>query len=507
MDHRQRSTPKRAEEMIIEALASRKTDHGGIPVGALILPKQHLAQCRSRIEQLAGLSKYQVDRLAADLFLLHLPPLVAGVLDSPSAAAPDMYESLAAIITQCSATYCSGVRVRDTLLSRPLPLLPAAGPGLGGEESRACFRFAEIFAGIGGFRLALEPLGGRCVLAAEIDLAARSTYHANWPDAGEQVGDIVGVQTAQMAPMDMLTAGFPCQPFSERGRLPGLLDGRGQLYRELVRILRAHQPACFLFENVPGLVTMAGGTRGGSVAERRACSSVVEPVHHFTPGRTFEELLEAFAACGYCVTWRVISARHWLPQHRERVYIVGFRADLRLEMAWDQVRAHGIASTLREILEPSGSDAVSSCELSHAQWATVQRHNEAHPRWGGLPCTMAERSADLDAKHPTLTASYHHVSNYSTKFVCEEADGTPRDGAQLRPRFLTPRECARLMGFPDNVVIPRPVDAQAVGRFYHQIGNAACPPVLQAIATVMVRSLRWVQQQRELTTSCTTCDP
>lgn len=463
---------------IITALATRSEDHRGVPVGALVLQKRAVAACRSRMEHLMGKLKMRgVSRLSSDTILLHLPPSVAGALDD-AAASPELSKALSAIISDCSATYLSGVRNQDVLLCKQVQL-----PG---PKHDCVFKFAELFAGIGGFRMALEPLGGRCELASEIDAAACSVYRAMWLATADDVlvGDITGVPTSQLAPMDMLTAGFPCQAFSERGLLPGLFDERGVLYKELVRILSAHQPGCFLFENVPGLVTMEGGARC-SRRERRASDRVVED--HYTPGKVFEAMLAEFEACGYDVSWRVISTRHWLPQHRERVYIVGFRVDLDVQMPWADLRAPDVPpTTLRGILEPSDSNAVAACELSCAQWETVQAQLAAYPRWGGIPCPLAERTVDIDGLHPTLTSSYHQASNFTSKFICEEADGTLRDGTRHRPRFLTPRECARLMGFSEAMPVPPTDDVHATGRFYRLIGNAAAPPVLRAIASLMV---------------------
>uniref|UniRef100_A0A6V2SFC8 Cytosine-specific methyltransferase n=1 Tax=Emiliania huxleyi TaxID=2903 RepID=A0A6V2SFC8_EMIHU len=240
------------------ALRSRRSDHGGVPVGALLVPKRKLTSCRAALEAAVGDLRHGtrsdvrhalvVDRVTPDMFLLHVPATVAGVLDDPAAAPAELAAAVASAVGASGAVFYSGVRRCDALFGRALPpLAPRPGPP-------EAFTFAEVFAGIGGFRLGLEPLGGRCVFAAELDRAASRAYGAHWPAGGEpRAGDISSVHAADLPAFDLLTAGFPCQPFSDRGSKAGLLDLRGQLYRELVRLLSARQPAAFLFENVASL--------------------------------------------------------------------------------------------------------------------------------------------------------------------------------------------------------------------------------------------------------------
>lgn len=506
------------------ALRNRAEAHGGVPVGALLVPTACAAQCRDRLETEFGkLKLLGTDTLGPGVLLLHLPRMVAGAFEDLSAVPAERSMTLKRIAADAGAAFLAGVRTRDPLLSRPLPPICGTrdneGDAMLSGLARPRFTFAECFAGIGGFRLALEPLGGRCVFASEVDAAACQIYKGAWPQRGPGplellVGDITGVYASQLPPMDILTAGFPCQPFSDRGKRPGLVDERGQLYRELIRLLLAHQPPCFLFENVSGLVTMGGGSRSQR-GERRAAdlaSSLADAEDLFSPGAVFSGLLLEFAACGYNVSWRVLSARYWLPQHRERVYIVGFRTDLGLHMDWAAVRSDSSESTVRPLLEPASSEAVHAAELTEAQWARLQAQCESYPRWGGRPCTMDERAANLDGAVPTLTSSYRVGGSVTSKFIFEERDGTRRDGglthhsgeqdelgnpkggiktaSVLRPRFYTPRECCRLMGFPDTFPVPSAKHGpKALGAFYRAIGNAVCPPVLEAIGKEMVRLL------------------
>lgn len=440
-------------------LASRAGHHGGIPVGGVFLPERYVDTFRTLLQHCAGKVRFKaVDRLPGGL-LLHLPPAAAGIFD-----AKELSEELEEFLAAASAEFYSGVRVHDRFFKRE-PVFPVA-------EGGQAFSFVEIFAGIGGFRLGLEPLGGSCMLAAEIDRSAQDTYTANFGSAG-LLGDISDIYAHSIPSFDILTGGFPCQPFTNRGGQKGLADARGQLYLELVRLLKACQPRAFLFENVVGLVVMDGGSRS-----RRVSGQAVE----FVSGGTFNDIIKAFSDCGYDVSWRVANSRHWLPQFRERVYIVGFRRDLCLEMDWD-LQGDELASAVRSILEPADSEHIAAAELSPSQWAVVQRQC-------GTTGALAARAIPLDSKAPTLVSGYHGVSNHTSKYIFAEADGTQRDGRQGKlPRFLTPRECARLMGFPDSFQIPAVHDERGRGRFYHQIGNAVCPPVIQAVGARLLHAL------------------
>jgi len=237
--------------------------------------------------------------------------------------------------------------------------------------------------------------------------------------------------------MDILTGGFPCQTFSARGKQKGLGDPRGQLYLELVRILKMKQPKAFLFENVAALVTMDGGRR----------NKRTEPLSAIVIGQTFKLMLEAFKEVGYHVSWRILNSRHWLPQMRERVYIIGIRKDLSSHgMLWENLggegnmtKGPGAESKVRDILERPDSMAVAKASLSQAQWDTIQapEFEKKAGRWPSKKTAskLHERAIDLEGKAPTLTSSYHRSSSFSTKYIFEESDCRMRE----IPRFLTPR--------------------------------------------------------------------
>ena len=177
-----------------------------------------------------------------------------------------------------------------------------------------------------------------------------------------------------------------------------------------------------------------------------------------------------------------------LPQYRERVFIVGLRKDLGLPpMDWHGLYFDGAGAptpgdrggggSVRSILEPSSSPALAACELSATQWKAVQ----AHCRERG--CEIGERALKLDSKAPALISSYHK-DRFASQYVFEEADGSQRK----LPRFLSPRECARLMGFPDSFNLGL-ADEREISATYRQLGNAVCPPVVQAVAARVLEAL------------------
>ena len=325
-------------------------DHGGIPVGAVRIGADHveaLSDCikatlrpavgpgRSlsfrAVEPAVGpkpaaAATATVTATAAATgggrpLLVHLPTAAAAALDGGDAP------GLTDFLSSCGAVYLPGVRrPRDhrdaTRMRRNAGPSAAAlegtgtGRGRGREEAGpglspgacsppapAAFTFVELFAGVGGFRLGLEALGGRCVLANEIDPHAAAIYRRSFP-GGERSGqalveaDVLDLCAASDIPhdADVLTAGLPCQPFSVRGSRPGLADERGHMYRELVRMLRGARPRSFVMENVPGLVTQGGGGGGRGKAKGRGRA-----------GRVLSDMLEAFEECGYDVTWNICN--------------------------------------------------------------------------------------------------------------------------------------------------------------------------------------------------------
>jgi DNA (cytosine-5)-methyltransferase 1 len=464
----------------------------GIPVGAFILPRHVAGTLKQKWPQTTdcgriGLSKVRDLPGDPNYLVVHLSTHTAKIFAfSRHLIGNDLEEFL----QSSGAEYYPGVRIHEPIFELPLV-------GNHSTEPPSRFTFAEIFAGIGGFRLGLEGLGGKCVFASEIDASARATYALNFgTSSGELCGDITEYYGADLPPIDILTGGFPCQSFSVRGEQKGLDDPRGQLFRELHRLLTVCQPKAFLFENVAHLVTMDGGKRNhrdSSMEEMRV-------------GQTFQMMLETFASTGYAVTWNIINSRHWLPQQRERVYLIGFRNDLGINSPetvfdWRLGRPYwsgshgkiindqttpGLLSCVRDILEDDPTaPSVQGAALSEVQWERLNRPEnvEKANKWQNASERGGRsRSIPLDGKSPTITSSYRNVSSFSTRFIFEEKDGQVRP----IPRFLTERECARLMGLPDSY---RFTDTKGF-RSYHHIGNAVCPPVVRAIGEEILRVLQ-----------------
>jgi len=451
----------------------------GMSIGAVQLPRQHVHSFRLLLQSVLneqirfrGVDKDDDD---ATVLTLHLPPAAAAVLD-------DEHPDLLRFLKENKGTYVPGVRGRcPTLDLAPVPIPHEREEAA--KDDEGSFRFVELFAGIGGFRLGLEQpeVGGQCVLSNEINPYAAAIYRENFGDSSSCLaeGDILDIASENIPHFDCLVGGFPCQPFTNRGDQKGLDDDRGQLYREMGRILHDKQPKCFIFENVTGLVTLEGGWRTGRVRGERPT---------FVPGAVFERILDTFRLCGYKVHWRVLNSRKWLPQMRERVYIIGTRTDLGPGcdlFDWDSLVVNDLegesASTVRDIMEAKYSPSVIACELTAQQHAKVQ---SIHSKRGTL--LSKDGRIDPDRKVPTLISRYHDVSSVTTKYLFEEADGTPR----LRPRFLTPRECTRLMGFPEEFTVPAYDNDVAVSHFYKAIGNAVCPPVIAGIGKGLKRCIR-----------------
>ena len=316
------------------------------------------------------------------------------------------------------------------------------------------FRFIDLFAGIGGMRRPFEEIGGRCVFTSEWDKFCRETYAANYPEQADSdhmfAGDIrqYSAEPWRVPGHDVLLAGFPCQPFSiagvskknALGRPHGFLcNTQGTLFHDLARIIKFHRPAVFLLENVKNL-------------------------RRHDQGRTFATIMRVLEEdLGYQVTARVVDSSPWVPQKRERIFIVGFRYPT--EFSFDHLEAPpGTPPTLSSILDKSVDPKYT---LSAHLWQYLKEYKRRHRAAGnGFGYSLFGRN-DIAR---TLSARYH------------------KDGSEIlirqwgsRPRRLTPRECSRLMGFdgPGEAEFRIPVsDTQA----YRQFGNAVVVPVVREIA-------------------------
>lgn len=328
----------------------------------------------------------------------------------------------------------------------------------GTRDGKSSFRFIDLFAGIGGLRTPFEEIGGQCVFTAEWDRFSQETYKANFPEPPNSkhvfAGDIRPYAEApeKVPEHDVLLAGFPCQPFSiagvskknALGRPHGFLcDTQGTLFYDLAKIIAHHQPAAFLLENVKNLERHDGG-------------------------KTFATIMHVLEnELGYRISYRVINSAAWVPQKRERIFIVGFR-DHSIPFDFDSMKEPGGSKpTLDAILD---SQVDPKYTLSDHLWEYLQGYKEKHQTAGNGFGYSLFGPNDVAR---TLSARYH------------------KDGSEIlinqpgmRPRRLTPRECARLMGFEKRgkADFRIPVsDTQA----YRQFGNAVVVPVVRAVAQLM----------------------
>lgn len=329
-------------------------------------------------------------------------------------------------------------------------------PNLDGEPA---FRFIDLFAGIGGMRLGFEAIRGKCVFTSEWDRFSQKTYLRNFPDGDDHVfvGDIrpYGQDPSLIPEHDVLLAGFPCQPFSlagvskknALGRKHGFeCEEQGNLFFEIARIIRHHQPAAFLLENVKNLKS-------------------------HDKGRTFEVIRSTLTKeLGYTVQTRTISSAPFVPQKRQRIFIVGFREDAGFD--FDDFDAFVPAEeqwpTLGSILQ-SHYEIDAKYTLTPKLWNYLQSYRKKHEKAGNGFGFTTNGPNDVAR---TLSARYHKDGSE----ILIEQEGT-------RPRRLTPTECARLMGFDrDGREWLIPVsDTQA----YRQFGNAVVVPVVKEIARTM----------------------
>lgn len=333
------------------------------------------------------------------------------------------------------------------------------------HDSNASFSFIDLFAGIGGLRRAMEGAGGRCVFTSEWDRFAQQTYHANFPDNRPIAGDIREVDPQDIPDHDVLVAGFPCQPFSiagvskknALGRAHGFLDEtQGTLFFDVLRILMHHRPAAFMLENVKNLKS-------------------------HDKGRTFEVIRRALTEeLGYTLHTQIIDAANFVPQHRERIVMVGFREAT--DFSFEELHLPGREGRgMRDILHPEngteapeghytvGPDAKVSDKytLTDKLWTYLQDYAAKHRAKGN---GFGFGLVDGDSIARTLSARYYKDGS---EILVSRGEGR-------NPRRLTPRECARLMGFDDSFRIPVS-DTQA----YKQFGNSVAVPVFAEVARLM----------------------
>jgi DNA (cytosine-5)-methyltransferase 1 len=342
------------------------------------------------------------------------------------------------------------------------------------------FTFIDLFAGIGGIRMGFESSGGHCVFTSEWDKYALKTYCENYGTDHTVAGDITNVVVSDIPGHDVLLAGFPCQPFSiagvskknSLGRAHGFEDKtQGTLFFDVARIIKEKQPTAFLLENVKNLKS-------------------------HDKGKTFQVIKETLQdELGYRIFPQIVDGKGFVPQHRERIYIVGFRDDT--DFSWDAFRRpNSDAKTMSDILHRQNGSEVSEHDflreyivgskgkindkyvLSDKLWSFLYGYAAKHKAKGnGFGYGMVTKKSTSR----TLSARYY------------------KDGSEIlvnrgkaNPRRLTPRECARLMGYPDSFKIPVS-DTQA----YKQFGNSVVMPVIEEIARIMKPHILTLKEEAE----------
>jgi DNA (cytosine-5)-methyltransferase 1 len=356
--------------------------------------------------------------------------------------------------------------LRERRLADERSRMPLLFPDPPVETSRPAtprlpFRFIDLFAGIGGFRIALERVGGECVFSCEWDRYSQRTYREWFGEVPR--GNIREIMPADLPPHDILAAGFPCQPFSIAGVSKKKSLGRphgfkcvdqGNLFFVLARLIEAKRPPVLFLENVKNLKSHDGGRTWSVISE--------------TLGRD------------YWVFPKVIDAAGWVPQHRERIYIVCFdKGYFHDRPAFRFPEPPSTRPKLKDILEPTTDPKYT---LSEHLWKYLQEYAEKHKAKGN---GFGFGLADPNGITRTLSARYYKDGS---EILIDQNRGSPRR--------LTPRECARLMGFEnEDKGCERPIvvsDTQA----YRQFGNAVVPRVVEAVALAILPILRDAWRQK-----------
>jgi DNA (cytosine-5)-methyltransferase 1 len=345
-----------------------------------------------------------------------------------------------------------------------LRLLPHGDPPSGEGK----FRFIDLFAGIGGIRTAFEKQGGRCVFTSEWDPYALKTYRANFHDGPTHkfAEDITKVHEADVPDHDVLLAGFPCQPFSiagvskknALGRPHGFADKtQGTLFFDVARIIAEKKPRAFLLENVKNLMS-------------------------HDKGRTFSTIIDVLQnELGYQVKYKVINGRHFGPQHRERIIIVGFREPNDFDIHKVELPSLDEAPRMDSVLHSQdGKEAADSPYIDGAKGKVLEKYTLSDKLWEYLQNYAAKHRDKGNGFGFGLVTKDSTCRTLSARYYKDGSEILISQGAKKNPRRLTPRECARLMGFDENFRIP-----VSDTRAYKQFGNSVVVPVISEVARIM----------------------
>lgn len=306
-------------------------------------------------------------------------------------------------------------------------------------------KFIDLFAGIGGIRIPFDELGYECVFSSELDKYAQHTYNLNFGHTPE--GDITKINVKDLPPHDILLAGFPCQPFSMAGKQLGFNDTRGTLFFNIVKIVEYHKPQVILLENVKRLKTHDNG-------------------------KTYTVIKNSLIQLGYNVFDTVLNAKNFgVPQNRERVYVVAFK-DI---TSFTFPKPPNTPIKVGDILEPK---VEKKYVISNKLWAGHKRRKEEH------------KSKGNGFGYSLFGVGDPYTSTISARYYKDGSEILIKRKGKSNPRKITPREAARLQGFPETFKI-HPSNTRA----YIQFGNSVAVPVIRAIAKEIYKSL--IKQQQK----------
>eukprot|EP00405_Crypthecodinium_cohnii_P022319 CAMPEP_0206476802 /NCGR_PEP_ID=MMETSP0324_2-20121206/34953_1 /ASSEMBLY_ACC=CAM_ASM_000836 /TAXON_ID=2866 /ORGANISM="Crypthecodinium cohnii, Strain Seligo" /LENGTH=590 /DNA_ID=CAMNT_0053952543 /DNA_START=48 /DNA_END=1821 /DNA_ORIENTATION=- len=358
----------------------------------------------------------------------------------PAQTLPSQLETLLTYLNKSEAT-----APKDTQLA----LLPNMKIGQDFGE----FRFIELFAGIGGFRLGMEALGGKCVFSSELHPTAQAVYCDHWmgaKEAGIMAGDIRLIPGEEVPDHELLTAGFPCQPFSALGEQEGMLESKGRLFLQICRVLRAKRPPLALLENVPGLI------------------------------RALETVLEEVRLSGYRVAHRIYNSASLLPQKRKRLFIVAIRSDLsEVCEAYRFPWLPELKRSLGEIVQTRLSKPELDSLVPTSERLFRLRESKAFKE------SPEDVIAKLSGPAAPLVSSYGQGGSGQFVRYTQLVPGGEEEDAS--PRRYSSRECARLQGFPESFSYQACEGPRA---WYRLIGNAVSPPVVCALGASLLSAYK-----------------
>lgn len=305
------------------------------------------------------------------------------------------------------------------------------------------FTFIDLFAGIGGFRLAMQNLGGKCIYSSEWDKEAKKTYKANFGET--PFGDITKESTKSYIPdnFDVLCAGFPCQAFSIAGKRGGFEDTRGTLFFDVAEIIKRKKPKAIFLENVKGLVTHDNG-------------------------KTLDVILNTLEELDYAVHIKIINAKNFgVPQNRERIFIIGFNKD-----KVDNYNVFNFPESTQEVfINNFIENNVEGYDISeHLQKSYLLKKDDGKPQ-------IIDINSKIQVK--TLVSTYHKIQRLTGTFVKDGKTGL---------RLLSISECKAIMGFPNNFIVP-----VSRTQAYRQFGNSVAVPAIQATANEILKKLNYVK--------------